>query len=127
MYDNRKKIDAVIISSGSELHLCIDAAERMKNQNIFVRVVSIPCIELFMEQSKSYQDKIIPNIDNIIAVEAGIGDCWDKFVGKSGDKLVMTSFGLSAPGNQVMEHFGFSVKNIIKKTMNLVKRNRKKK
>tara|TARA_B100000674_G_scaffold56072_1_gene38989 strand:+ start:95 stop:2095 length:2001 start_codon:yes stop_codon:yes gene_type:complete len=127
VYDNRKKIDAVIISSGSELHLCIDAAERMKNQNIFVRVVSIPCIELFMEQSKSYQDKIIPNIDNIIAVEAGIGDCWDKFVGKSGDKLVMTSFGLSAPGNQVMEHFGFSVKNIIKKTMNLVKRNRKKK
>ena len=123
-YESRKQIDAVIISTGSEVHLCIEAAEKMKTQNIFVRVISMPCIELFLEQSKSYQEKTIPNIDNIIAVEAGIGDCWDKFIGKRGDKLVMSSFGLSAPGDEVMEYFGFSVKNIIKKTKNLVKRNR---
>ena len=123
-YESRKQIDAVIISTGSEVHLCIEAAEKMITQNIFVRVISMPCIELFLEQSKSYQEKTIPNIDNIIAVEAGIGDCWDKFIGKRGDKLVMSSFGLSAPGDEVMEYFGFSVKNIIKKTKNLVKRNR---
>ena len=126
-YESRKKIDAVIISTGSELHLCIQAAKKMKSQNVNVRVVSMPCIELYMEQTTSYREKIIPNIDNILAVEAGVGDCWDKFIGKRGDKLVMTSFGLSAPGDQVMEHFGFSVANVIKKTKNLIKKNRKKK
>tara|TARA_Y100001936_G_C15969321_1_gene610193 strand:- start:485 stop:1144 length:660 start_codon:yes stop_codon:yes gene_type:complete len=126
-YESRKKIDAVIISTGSELHLCIQAAKKMKSQNVNVRVVSMPCIELYMEQTASYREKIIPNIDNILAVEAGVGDCWDKFIGKRGDKLVMTSFGLSAPGDQVMEHFGFSVANVIKKTKNLIKKNRKKK
>ncbi len=126
-YESRKKIDAVIISTGSELHLCIQAAKKMKSQNVNVRVVSMPCIELYMEQTASYREKIIPNIDNILAVEAGVGDCWDKFIGKRGDKLVMTSFGLSAPGDQVMDHFGFSVANVIKKTKNLIKKNRKKK
>ena len=126
-YESRKKIDAVIISTGSELHLCIQAAKKMESQNVNVRVVSMPCIELYMEQTASYREKIIPNIDNILAVEAGVGDCWDKFIGKRGDKLVMTSFGLSAPGDQVMEHFGFSVANVIKKTKNLIKKNRKKK
>jgi len=127
VYESRKKIDAVIISTGSELHLCIQAAKKMKSQNVNVRVVSMPCIELFMEQTASYREKIIPNIDNILVVEAGVGDCWDKFIGKRGDKLVMTSFGLSAPGDQVMEYFGFSVANVIKKTKNLIKKNRKKK
>ena len=127
VYESRKKIDAVIISTGSELHLCIQAAKKMKSQNVNVRVVSMPCIELYMEQTASYREKIIPNIDNILAVEAGVGDCWDKFIGKRGDKLVMTSFGLSAPGDQVMEYFGFSVANVIKKTKNLIKKNRKKK
>ena len=126
-YESRKKIDAVIISTGSELHLCIQAAKKMKRQNVNVRVVSMPCIELYMEQTESYREKIIPNIDNILVVEAGVGDCWDKFIGKRGDKLVMTSFGLSAPGDQVMEYFGFSVANVIKKTKNLIKKNRKKK
>ena len=126
-YESRKKIDAVIISTGSELHLCIQAAKKMKSQNVNVRVVSMPCIELYMEQTASYREKIIPNIDNILVVEAGVGDCWDKFIGKRGDKLVMTSFGLSAPGDQVMEYFGFSVANVIKKTKNLIKKNRKKK
>jgi len=126
-YESRKKIDAVIISTGSELHLCIQAAKKMESQNVNVRVVSMPCIELYMEQTASYREKIIPNIDNILVVEAGVGDCWDKFIGKRGDKLVMTSFGLSAPGDQVMEHFGFSVANVIKKTKNLIKKNRKKK
>ena len=69
----------------------------------------------------------MPDNDKIMAVEAGVGDCWDKFVGKQGAKVVMNSFGLSAPGGQVLKHFGFSEKNIIKQLKNLIKKNRKRK
>ena len=63
---------------------------------------------------------------NILAVEAGVGDCWDKFIGKDGDKVVMTTFGLSAPGDDVMSYFGFSSKNIISRMKKLITNNRKK-
>ena len=127
VHDSKNKAQAIIISSGSELNICINAAKKLKDENIHVRVVSMPCIELFQSQSKTYRQSVLPDIVNIMAVEAGVGDCWDKFVGKHGAKVVMNSFGLSAPGNQVLQHFGFSEKNIIKQLKNLIKKNRKKK
>ena len=127
VHDSKNKAQAIIISSGSELNICINAAKKLKDENIHVRVVSMPCIELFQSQSKTYRQSVLPDIVNIMAVEAGVGDCWDKFVGKHGAKVVMNSFGLSAPGNQVLKHFGFSEKNIIKQLKNLIKKNRKKK
>ncbi len=127
VYESKKNVKAIIISSGSELNICINAAKHLKDENINVRVVSMPCIEIFLSQSKSYRQSVIPDIDNIMAVEAGVGDCWDKFVGKHGAKVVMNSFGLSAPGDQALQHFGFSEKNIIKQLKNLIKKNRKKK
>ena len=127
VHDSKKRAQAIIVSSGSELHICIDAAKKLKDENIHVRVVSMPCIELFLSQPKSYRQKVLPDIDNIMAVEAGVGDCWDKFVGKLGAKVVMSSFGLSAPGGEVLKHFGFSQNNIIKQLKNLIKKNRKKK
>ena len=127
VHDSKKRAQAIIVSSGSELHICIDAAKKLKDENIHVRVVSMPCIELFLSQPKSYRQKVLPDIDNVMAVEAGVGDCWDKFVGKQGVKVVMSSFGLSAPGGEVLKHFGFSQKNIIKQLKNLIKKNRKKK
>ena len=127
VHDSKKRAQAIIVSSGSELHICIDAAKKLKDENIHVRVVSMPCIELFLSQPKSYRQKVLPDIDNVMAVEAGVGDCWDKFVGKLGAKVVMSSFGLSAPGGEVLKHFGFSQKNIIKQLKNLIKKNRKKK
>ena len=127
VHDSKKRAQAIIISSGSELNICIDAAKKLKDENIHVRVVSMPCMELFLSQPRSYRQKVLPDIDNILAVEAGVGDCWDKFVGKQGAKVVMSSFGLSAPGGEVLKHFGFSQKNIIKQLKNLIKKNRKKK
>ena len=127
VHDSKKRAQAIIVSSGSELHICIDAAKKLKDENIHVRVVSMPCIELFLSQPKSYRQKVLPDIDNVMAVEAGVGDCWDKFVGKLGAKVVMSSFGLSAPGGEVLKHFGFSQNNIIKQLKNLIKKNRKKK
>ncbi len=123
--DCKDKIDAILISSGSEMHLCVEAAENLKKDGYNVRVVSIPCLEEFLSQSKSYQNKVIPkNIDNILAVEAGIGVCWDNIIGKKGFKLTMSSFGLSAPGNQVLKHFGFTTTKVIKQTKKLINKNR---
>ncbi len=124
IYDCGKKLDAIIITSGSELHICIEAAEGLSNSGINVRVVSMPCMEIFMSQPKHYRNKVLPfEIENVLAVEAGIGECWDKFIGKKGDKIIMKSFGLSAPGNEVLKYFGFTVKNIMNKVKKLIKTN----
>ena len=123
--DCKDKIDAILLSSGSETHLCVEAAEELKNDGYGIRVVSIPCLEEFLSQPQSYQHKVIPqNIDNILAVEAGIGVCWDNLIGKKGFKLTMSSFGLSAPGNQVLKHFGFTATKVIKQTKKLINKNR---
>ena len=124
IHDCGKKIDAVIISSGSELHICIEAAENLYKKGISVRVISMPCMEQFMIQPKSYRDKILPpKIENVLAVEAGIGVCWDKFIGKKGSKIIMESFGLSAPGQEALTYFGFTKNNIIKSIKKLIKTN----
>ena len=124
IHDCGKKTDAIIISSGSELHICIEAAENLRKNGILVRVISMPCMEQFMIQPKAYRDKTLPpDIENVLAVEAGIGVCWDKFIGKRGAKIVMESFGLSAPGQEALTYFGFTKNNIIKNIKKLIKTN----
>jgi transketolase len=124
IHDCGKKTDAIIISSGSELHICIEAAENLRKNGILVRVISMPCMEQFMIQPKAYRDKTLPpDIENVLAVEAGIGVCWDKFIGKRGAKIVMESFGLSAPGQEALTYFGFTKNNIVKSIKKLIKTN----
>jgi transketolase len=126
VFEPDKKLSAIIISSGSELHISIDAAKKLKQQNINVRVVSMVCMEKFLQQNTSYQNKVLPpNVDNILAVEAGIGDCWDKFIGKRGKTIGMKSFGLSAPAKDVFNYFGFTTQNIVREVNKLIKKNRK--
>jgi len=125
IFEPSKRIDAIIIASGSELHISVDAAKALRKLKIYVRVVSMPCMELFLKQTTAYKNMVLPDINNILAVEAGVGDCWDKFIGKKGSKIVMNSFGLSAPGNIVLNHFGFSIKNIIATVKKLIKNNGK--
>ncbi|MFL2559720.1 MAG: transketolase-like TK C-terminal-containing protein, partial [Gammaproteobacteria bacterium] len=126
VFEPDKKLNAIIVSSGSELHISIDAAKKLKLKNINVRVVSMVCMEKFLQQNTSYQNKVLPsNVDNILAVEAGIGDCWDKFIGKRGKTVGMKSFGLSAPAKDVFNHFGFTTQNIVSEINKLIKKNRK--
>ena len=125
LQDCSQKIDAILLSSGSETHLCLEAAEKLKDNGLEIRVVSVPCLEEFLSQPKSYQNKVIPNdFDNILAVEAGIGVCWDKLIGKKGIKITMDSFGVSAPGDKALKYFGFTTSNVIKQTKKLIKKNR---
>ncbi len=126
IYNNSSKPDAIIISTGSELHLSINAAKLLKTKNINVRVVSMVCREEFLQQTNSYKNKVLPRrFQNILVVEAGVGDSLDQFIGQNGSKITMNNFGVSAPGNKALEYFGFTTENIISEVKKLIKMNRK--
>ena len=86
-----------------------------------MRVVSMPCVELFEEQSDSYKEQVLPsNIRKRIVVEAAESFGWHKYIGLDGDSVTMNSFGASAPGGLCMEKFGFTVENVLSKSRNLL-------
>ena len=125
VHGNSGNPDAIVIATGSEVSLAVDAADQLKKKDLNIRVISMPCQELFLRQSNSYINKCIPDsFENILAIESGVGDSWHKFTGKKGATLTMDTFGLSGTGEDVMEHFGFTVKNIKKKIINLINKNR---
>ena len=116
-------LDCIVLATGSEVALAVEAARQLDLKNMNVRVISMPCQELFERQSKSYKNRCIPaNFDNILAVESGKGDTWHKYIGKRGSMITMDTFGLSGTGNDVMKHFGFTVGNIKKQIMKLINR-----
>ncbi|MBQ3028265.1 MAG: transketolase [Lachnospiraceae bacterium] len=107
--------DAIIIASGSEVSLAVDAKEVLAKEGVDVRVVSMPCMDLFEEQSAEYKESVLPkNIRARVAVEALIDYGWGKYVGLDGATVTMTGFGASAPANTLFEKFGFTVDNVVK-------------
>ena len=103
------KLHCIILSCGSELQLAIAAAKNRDD----VRVVSMPCMECFERQSDNYKESVFPKTcKKRIAIEAGIGMPWQKYVGTDGKIISIETFGFSAPGNEVLEHFGMSVENL---------------
>ena len=105
---------AIIIATGSEMELAMSAAEVLADQNIGVRVVSMPCAEMFSKQSAQYQESVLPSgVRARIAVEALHADYWHKFVGLDGLVVGMHTFGESAPGGELMKEFGFTVDNVV--------------
>ncbi|HJL93491.1 MAG TPA: transketolase C-terminal domain-containing protein, partial [Woeseiaceae bacterium] len=93
-------------------------------EGIAVRIVSMPCTDLFDDQNETYRSEVLPEeITCRLAIEAGISDYWWRYVGLSGDVIGIDCFGLSAPANQLFEHFGFSVKNIVERSKMLIKLN----
>jgi transketolase len=117
------KPSIILIASGSEVHLIMDAKQKLERKNILVRIVSMPSWELFLKQSKKYRDTVLPpSITTRLSVEAGISQGWDRFVGDGGDMISIEGFGASAPGPIVMEKYGFTVENICKRAMALLKK-----
>lgn len=105
---------AIIIATGSEVELAVSAADQLTNQGVRVRVVSMPCAEIFSAQDADYRDSVlIPTIRARVAVEALHADYWHKFVGIDGRIVGMRSFGESAPGGVLMKEFGFTVENVV--------------
>ena len=106
--------DMILIASGSEVSLAVDAADELENEGIATRVVSMPCMDVFEKQSKEYKDKILPNtVRNRVAIEALSGFGWDKYTGLDGRVISMNSFGASAPQDLLFKKFGFTKENVV--------------
>jgi transketolase len=103
---------AVLIATGSEVALAIEAQKLLNAQGIAVRVVSMPCTNVFDRQEQTYRDAVLPKRIPRVAVEAGISDFWRKYVGLDGDVLGIDRFGESAPGPEVFKFFGFTPDNL---------------
>jgi transketolase len=111
----------IIIATGSEVEICRLAVETLNEQGVAARLVSMPSVDHFEKQDSEYQESVLPNsVRARLAVEAAGVDYWRKFVGLDGDVVGMKSFGESAPGAVLMEHFGFSAENVIAKAKDLL-------
>ena len=114
--------DLILIGTGTELDLCVQAAKQLSAEGHKLRVVSMPCVELFEEQSSAYKQEVLPNaVRKRIVVEAAESFGWYKYIGLDGDSVTMNSFGASAPGGTCLEKFGFTVENVVAKAKALLK------
>jgi len=108
------KPDILLISSGSEVSLCIDACEQLKSEGIKARVVSMPSWELFEKQGQEYRNRVLPPaVTKRIAVEQGASLGWERYVGQNGRIIGMQTFGASAPFKDLQKKFGFTVDNLV--------------
>ena len=115
--------DIILIATGSEVTLAMSAADRLAEQNIAVRVVSMPSRELFEKMPASYRQEVLPpDVTKRISIEAGITTGWERYVGTGGDMIGIDTFGASAPGAVMMEKYGFTEDNIVQKALSLLKK-----
>lgn len=113
--------EAILLASGSEVHLAVQAQKVLLEEGIDVSVVSMPSWDRFEKQDQSYKDKVIPpHVRKRLAIEMAASLGWERYVGLEGDVLAIDRFGASAPGNKVMEEYGFTVENIVKKVKELL-------
>jgi transketolase len=116
--------DLILIATGSEVATALEAGRRIAADNgTHVRVVSMPCWELFEAQPSDYRDEVLPpEVEARLSVEAGIDLGWKKWVGDRGDSVALDRFGASAPGTEVLERLGFTVDNVVARATALLER-----
>lgn len=108
--------DAILIATGSEVDLAVQSAKALTAEGIKTRVVSMPCTNIFDAQDEEYKESVLPaSVTKRVAIEAAHVDYWAKYVGFGGDVVGMSTFGESAPGGVLLEHFGFTVENVVNK------------
>ena len=117
-----KKINLTILASGSEVNLALEVSHKLAKDKIYSKVISMPCMELFELQSKSYKNKILEETKFKISIEAGSSDCWKKYVGDHGITFGIDEFGKSAPYKDIYKYFGLESTNIKNITKKLVKK-----
>src|SRR6185295_8934022 len=111
----------ILMATGSEVSLVLEAWQKLQEEGVAVRVVSMPCLELFEEQPQEYRDKVLlPAVSARLAVEAGVRQGWDRYVGPQGDVICLDRFGASAPGEVAMRELGFNLENVLKHARALI-------
>jgi transketolase len=120
--DSKGKPDAILIGSGSEVSICLEAQKALAAQGVSARVVSMPSWELFEKTSQKYKDAVLPpKVTARVAVEAGISMGWERYVGSQGATVCIDRFGASAPGSTVMDKYGMKAATIVARTKELLK------
>lgn len=118
----KAKPDAIIIASGSEVSLAVEAKKELMEKGFDIRVVSMPCMDIFEQQSDEYKEKILPQtVEKRLVVEAGSSICWGKYLGFKGKSVIIDTFGASAPANVLFKKYGFTVENVVNKALSMLK------
>jgi transketolase len=113
----------ILVATGSEVSLALEAREKLQSEGIATRVVSMPCWELFEEQPDDYRNEVFPPaIGARLAIEAGVRQGWDRYVGPHGDVVCLDRFGASAPGDVALRNLGFNVENVLERARRLLQR-----
>ena len=113
LYETSSSPDLILLATGSEVALVLDAASTLEGEGVSVRVVSMPSWELFAGQPATYREQVLPRaVTRRVAVEAGVSQGWERFVGEDGAIIGLNRFGASAPGSEVMDRLGYNVENI---------------
>ncbi|HWF89465.1 MAG TPA: transketolase [Pyrinomonadaceae bacterium] len=111
----------ILMATGSEVSLALEAWQKLQDEGVAARVVSMPCWELFEEQPQEYRDQVLlPSVSARLAVEAGVRQGWDRYVGPKGDVICLDRFGASAPGDVALKNLGFNVENVLEHARRLL-------
>ena len=122
LWGNGSEPQVIIIATGSEVHIALEAAQALKEEGISARLVSMPSWELFEAQPQEYRDAVLPPGNRArLSVEAGATNGWARYVGLDGTSIGMSTFGASAPGGVALEQFGFTAARVMEEARKLVK------
>jgi transketolase len=123
LWESSPSPDLILIATGAEVGLALEAARKLAADGTAVRVVSMPCWELFEEQSREYRDEVLPpDVSARLSIEPGVELGWKRWVGDRGDSISLEHFGASAPGATVLEQFGYNLDNIVARASALLER-----
>jgi transketolase len=123
LWESSTSPDLILIATGTEVALALEAGRKLAADGTAVRVVSMPCWELFDEQPHSYRDEVLPpEVGARLSIEPGVELGWKRWVGDRGDSISIEHFGASAPGNTVLEQFGFNLDNVVARAAALLER-----
>ncbi len=123
LWESSSSPDLILIATGAEVGLALDAGRRLAEEGTAVRVVSMPCWELFAEQSDEYRDEVLPpDVAARLSIEPGVALGWKQWVGDRGDSISIEHFGASAPGGTVLAEFGYNLDNVVARAAALLER-----
>jgi len=121
--DSNATPEVILMGSGSEVQLCLQAHDQLRAEGVGSRVVSMPSWELFKKESQNYRDQVLPpEVTARVAVEAGTGLGWREYVGSEGRVVARWDFGASAPIKDLLKHFGFTAEHVVNQARELLKR-----
>jgi transketolase len=120
---SKDEAELILIGTGSELHICAQAADLLEQDGIATRLVSAPCLDRFAEQDEDYRDSVLPpSVRARVSVEAASPLGWSTWVGDQGEAIGMTTFGSSAPQPDLYEHFGFTPEKVAERARGVLER-----